>query len=63
MTRKYYKHSNVMKTEELLATETKVKIQRKDYTVNGKLHRIVTYNPKNTFKLKEQYYEKRVRFI
>ena len=46
MTRKYYKHSNVMKTEELLATETKVKIQRKDYTVNGKLHRIVTYNPK-----------------
>ncbi|ARJ12181.1 glycosyltransferase [Staphylococcus lugdunensis] len=59
MTRKYYKHSNVMKTEELLATETKVKIQRKDYTVNGKLHRIVTYNPKNTFKLKEQYYEKK----
>ncbi|MCE5090620.1 glycosyltransferase [Staphylococcus devriesei] len=56
---KYYKDSDVIKYEDTIIKETSNISKRKEYTLNGKLHKITYYDEKTTFKFKEEYYDRK----
>lgn len=49
--------------EDFMSPISKKKLERREYTRNGVLHRITNYSATNYSKLYEEYYNKKVNYI
>lgn len=57
MFRKFYKDRKIMKYEDSIDPHTNTVKQRKEYTLNGRLHKVNHFDNVSTFKISEEYYD------
>ncbi|WP_204254145.1 glycosyltransferase [Mammaliicoccus sciuri] len=57
--RNFYEGTNVLKFEDFMSPFSKKKLERREYTKNGVLHRITNYSATKYSKLYEEYYNKK----
>lgn len=57
--RNFYEGTNVLKFEDFMSPFSKKKLERREYTKNGVLHRITNYSASKYSKLYEEYYDKK----
>ena len=57
--RQFYEGSKVLMFEDFMSPISKKKLERREYTRNGVLHRITNYSATNYSKLYEEYYNKK----
>ncbi len=57
--RNFYVGTKILKFEDFMSPFSKKKLERREYTKNGKLHRITNYSVTKYSKLYEEYYNKR----
>ncbi|MEK0174986.1 glycosyltransferase [Tetragenococcus halophilus] len=55
--RRFYEDTNILKFEDFMSPISKKKLERREYTRNGILHRITNYSINKSFKLYEEYYD------
>ncbi|MBM6628711.1 glycosyltransferase [Mammaliicoccus vitulinus] len=56
--RKFYENTNVLRFEDYMSPLSKKRIERREYTKNGNLHRITNFSINNDVKLYEEFYDK-----
>ncbi|MGV3274074.1 glycosyltransferase [Staphylococcus sp. 11261D007BR] len=57
--RQFYEDTNVLKFEDFMSPISKKKLERREYTKMGVLHRITNYSASTYNKLYEEYYDKK----
>ncbi|MEB6339612.1 glycosyltransferase [Mammaliicoccus sciuri] len=57
--RNFYEGTDVLKFEDFMSPISKKKLERREYTKNGVLHRITNYSANKYSKLYEEYYNKK----
>ncbi|WP_413481874.1 glycosyltransferase [Mammaliicoccus vitulinus] len=57
--RQYYEDTKIIKFEDFMSPFSKKKLERREYTENGVLHRITNYSHTNYVKIYEEYYNKK----
>nr|WP_263313447.1 glycosyltransferase [Mammaliicoccus sp. Marseille-Q6498] len=55
--RQYYKNTEVLNFEDFMSPISKKKLERREYNIRGRLHRIINFSPTSFGKLYEEYYD------
>ncbi|GGI40677.1 glycosyl transferase family 1 [Mammaliicoccus stepanovicii] len=55
--RRFYKNTKVLQFEDFMSPISKQKLERREYTLKGTLHKITNYSPFSRNKIYEEYYD------